>query len=95
MLVQMLDKQRRAVSVVKTALLSVGIHNRAVCVQVQNWSFAHGNNNYFAVFIAAQEGSNVEPFYSTGNSIAEAVRNTLKAIKGKYSAEVFEAPAPF
>lgn len=97
MLVQMLDKQRRAVCVVKTALLNAGIRNRPICVQVQNWSFAFGNSNHFSVFIAAQEGSNVEPFYSTGNSIAEAVKHTLDVIKGKHGTNTVDQTevAPF
>lgn len=88
MLTQLVIKQRRAVSVVKTALLGVGVRGRAVCVTADSY----GEYKNYAVFISSGVG---EPFYETGRTIAEAVSNTLKAIKGKYSAEVFEASAPF
>lgn len=88
MLVQLLEKQRRAVNVVKTALLNVGVRGRAVSVMADSC----GAYKNYAVFISSGVD---EPFYETGKTIAEAVRNTLKAIKGKHSAEVFEAAAPF
>lgn len=49
MLVQLVDKQRRGVSVVKTALLGVGIKGRSVCVTIDNWSY---NEDRFAVNVA-------------------------------------------
>ncbi|TRZ67800.1 MAG: hypothetical protein D4R98_03420 [Comamonadaceae bacterium] len=99
MLINIVDKQRRAVSAVKMALLGVGITGRAVCVTVNNWDWGFENTlnpERFAVFIASHEGT--EPFYETGETIVEAVRNTINAIKdrsnGTASADEPEA-APF
>lgn len=82
MLIQTVDKQRRAISVVKTALLSVGITGRAVCVQVDDsrpdpYDIA---KNY-SVFVSAPTGANIEPFYVTGKTLVEAVKNTVCSIK--------------
>ena len=41
----------------------------------------HGRRENFAVFI--QSGENDEPFYVTGNTITEAVKNMLDSIKGR------------
>jgi len=84
MLVTIVDKQRRAVSTVKMALLGVGITGRAVCVTVKSgdWGFENTlNPERFAVFIASPEGT--EPFYETGETLVAAVKNTLHAIKGR------------
>lgn len=86
MLKQLVDKQRRAVRVVKAALLTAGFHDRAVCVTAQNWIFDFGESQQFAVFVAAPAGQDVEPFFETGSSLVEAVNNMRLSIKGKYSA---------
>jgi hypothetical protein len=85
MLVQILDKQRRGVSVVKTALLSVGITGRAVCVQANSWAHLHGNSEQYSVFVSAPDGSDVEPFYETGQTLVEAVKKIVNSIKGRGS----------
>ena len=100
MLVRLVDKQRRAVSVVKTALQGAGITGRSVCVSAFNWSYSFGKDDAeFAVFVSAPEGANIEPSYETGSSIAEAVRKTISVIKGgtnKNSAKTDESEvAPF
>ncbi len=86
MLVQLVDKQRHGVNVVKSVLFNVGIKGRSVCVTVSNWSFDHrdtDNDINVSVFVSAPEGANVEPFYETGETIAEAVKNMVNSIKGK------------
>ncbi|WAK04602.1 hypothetical protein [Methylobacter sp. YRD-M1] len=83
MLVQLVDKQRRAVSVVKTALLRIGITGRSVCVQADSWSYPHGDNERYSVFVLAPIGVDVEPYYVTGKTIVEAVRNMIASIKGR------------
>lgn len=83
MLLRLVDRQRRAVSVVKTALLGAGITGRSVCVSAFNWSYSCGDDgDNFAVFVSAPAGANIEPSYETGASIAEAVRKTIDVIKG-------------
>lgn len=97
MLVQIVDKQRRAVSVVKTALLSVGISGRPVCVQVSSWVNQYGRREDYSVFVSSAEGTNEEPFYVSGRTIVEAVKNMIDSIKGRASdakTEVSEV-APF
>lgn len=97
MFVQILDKQRRAVSVVKTALLSAGIGGRSVCVQVSSWVSQYGNREDYTVFVCAPDGANEEPLYETGQTLIEAVRKALVSIKGRASdanTEVSEV-APF
>lgn len=95
MLVTIVEKQRRAVVIVKAALLRVGVSHRAVCVTADSWAHSGGvfRENY-AVFISSGNG---EPFFETGGSIAEAVRNTLNAIKGKYGTNTVDQTevAPF
>lgn len=86
MLVQILDKQRRGVSVVKTALLGVGISGRSVCVTVDNWAFSHsGDGVNVGVFVSPPIGEDVEPFYETGQTIVEAVKKIINSIKGRAS----------
>ena len=83
MLVKLVDKQRRAVSVVKTALLGAGITGCSVCISAYNWSHSVGiNQENFAVFVSAPDGENIEPAYETGTSIVEAVRKMVDSIKG-------------
>ena len=97
MLVQIVDKQRRGVSVVKAALLGSGITGRSVCVQVSSWVSQYGNREDYSVFVSAPDGTNVEPFFVTGKTIVEAVKNMLDSIKGRASdakSEVSEV-APF
>lgn len=83
MLVAIADKQRRAVSVVKAALLSKGFSNRSISVVVKN--SAHcvneiGSNSLsVGVFVAAL--GNTAAYYETGSSVAEAVRNMVNSIK--------------
>ncbi len=90
MLVTILEKQRRAVAVVKAALLRLGVSYRAVCVTADDI----GRAKTYAVFISSGIG---EPFFETGASMAEAVRNTLNALKGKSGASSVNQsePAPF
>ena len=83
MLVQIVDKQRRAASVVKTALLGVGIRGRSVCVQADSWLDQYGRHENYAVFVSLPNGD--EPFYETGKTIVEAVKNMINSIKGKGS----------
>jgi len=83
MLIQIVDKQRRAVSTVKTALLGAGITGRSVCVTADSWLGEYGRHENYAVFISASNGVNAEPFYETGNSIIECVRKTIDSIKGR------------
>jgi len=86
MLVRLVDKQRRAVGVVKTALLGVGISGRSVCVTADSWAYPHGNGEQYSVFVSAPIGANIEPFYVTGKTIVEAVKNMIDSIKGKANA---------
>lgn len=87
MLVRLVDKQRRGVSVVKTALLGVGISGRSVCVTVNSWAFSHsGESMDVGVFVSPPIGENVEPFYETGRTIAEAVKKIINSIKGRANA---------
>jgi hypothetical protein len=83
MFIQVVDKQRRGVRVVKTALLSIGITDRSVCVQADSWAFPHGDNEQYSVFVSAPNGANEEPFYETGKTITEAVKKALDSIKGR------------
>jgi hypothetical protein len=97
MLIQIVDKQRRGVSVVKTALLGVGINGRSICVQADSWAYPHGNVDRYSVFVSAPDGANIEPYYATGKTIVEAVRKTIDSIKGRMNdAETgISAAAPF
>lgn len=81
MLVQIVEKQRRAVDVVKTALLGSGLGLRSVCVTADSWADQYGRRENFAVFV--QSGGNDEPFYVTGKTIVEAVKNMIASIKGR------------
>jgi hypothetical protein len=93
----MLDKQRQAVSVVKTALLGAGISGRSVCVHTDSWAFPFGDRDHHFVFVSAPDGANIEPLYETGQTLAEAVRKAINSIKGRASdakTEVSEI-APF
>jgi hypothetical protein len=81
-LANLLEKRRRAVSVVRTALDSVGVHDRAVCVGCDSEVSPSDCAEYFAVFVSAPPGADVEPYYETGKSIPEAVRKILATIKG-------------
>ena len=95
MLNNILNKQRLAVRVVKTALGSVGIHGRSICVTANSWLGEYGRREEYAVFISSSIGE--EPFYVQGSSIVEAVRNMIDSIKDRVSdaaAEVSET-APF
>lgn len=83
MLVQLVEKQRRAVGVVKTALLGIGITGRAVCVHADSWSFPDGDDEQYSIFVSAPIGVDVEPYYVTGKTIVEAVRNMIASIKGR------------
>jgi hypothetical protein len=81
MLTQIVDKQRRAVNTVKTALLGAGITGRSVCVTADSWLGEYGRHENYAVFV--QSGGNDEPFYVTGKTIVEAVKNMIDSIKGR------------
>ena len=97
MSVQFIDKQRQGVNVIKTALLSVGIRGRSVCVQVSSWVDQYGCRVEYAAFVGAPPGSNIEPFYTTGNTLAEAVRNMIVSVKGRVNGAKTEVSeiAPF
>lgn len=82
MLVQIVDKQRHGVNVVKLALSNVGIKGRSICVNVANLTNYRDIQNV-AIFVSPPEGADVEPFYETGKTIAEGVKNMLNAIKSK------------
>lgn len=86
MFVHLLDKQRRAASAVKTALLGVGVSGRSICIQSVSWTANYGDYENYAVFVSAPAGSDIEPFYETGKSIVEAVRKTIASIKGRSNA---------
>jgi hypothetical protein len=97
MLVQCVDKQRHAVNVVKTALLSAGITGRAIYVQVDSRCDQYKDEENYSVFVSAPAGVNIEPFFITGKTLVEVVKNMVCSIKtGKNSAatEVSEI-APF
>ena len=97
MSVQIVDKQRLAVDVVKTALLGSGISDRSICVQVSSWVSKYGRREEYSVFVSAPDGANIEPFFVTGKSVLEAVKNMLVSIKGRANnakSEVSEV-APF
>jgi hypothetical protein len=83
MLVQIVDKQRRAVSVVKTALNAAGLRDRTVCVTVDSWFSEYGKRDDYAVFVGSPLGVDAEPFYVTGGNIVEAVKKMLDFIKGR------------
>jgi len=86
MLAEIVNKQRRAVSVVKAALLSVGISGRSVSVGFDSWTYSFGQVEKFAVFVSGPAGADVEPYYETGGTIVEAVKNMIDSIKGKTNA---------
>jgi hypothetical protein len=81
MLTKLVDKQRRAVAVVKEAMRTQGLPDRSVCVTVESWSANTGNYENCAVFI--QSGGDHEPSYETGVSIVEAVKKTVDFLKGR------------
>jgi hypothetical protein len=81
-LVNLLEKQRRAVSVVRTALNSVGVHDRAVCAGCDSGEPPSDSAENFAVFVSAPPGADIEPYYETGKTMTEAVRKILATIKG-------------
>jgi hypothetical protein len=87
MLVNLVNKQRRAVSVVKTALLGVGITGRSICVHSDSWLDQYGRRENYAVFISAPIGSNTEPYYETGETLLEAVKKMVDSIRGKKNAK--------
>ncbi len=87
MLNQIVNKHHRAANVVKTALISVGITGRSVCIQSDSWLDEYGRRENYAVFISAPIGSNIEPYYETGEKLVEVVRKMVDAIKGKSSAK--------
>jgi hypothetical protein len=86
MFVSLLDKQRRAASAVKTALLGVGISGRAICINSDSWSGNNGDYEKYAVFVSAPPGSSIEPLYETGKTLTEAVRKMIDSIKGRANA---------
>lgn len=81
MLVQIIDKHRHAVNVIKAALLSVGISGRAVCVLIDNPHDQNEAEKNYSVFVSAPTGANIEPFYVTGKTLVEAVKNMICSIK--------------
>ncbi|WP_196240042.1 hypothetical protein [Candidatus Methylobacter oryzae] len=87
MLIQIVDKQRHAVSVVKTALLSVGISERSVCIQINSSSSQRETEENYSVFVSSPNRANIEPFYATGKTLAEAVKNAISSIKTVNKAE--------
>jgi hypothetical protein len=101
MSVELAEKQRRAVCVVETALLNVGISGRSVCVVVDQWTPSYsghgGDNANVGVFVSAPIGADIEPYFVTGKTIVEAVRNMIDSIKGKANGAkpVVSESAPF
>lgn len=97
MLVQIVNKQRRAASVVKTALCSAGMTGRSVCVQSDSWLDEYGRRENYAVFISAPTGSDIEPYYETGEKLVEVVKKMIDSIKGKNStkSDNYSEIAPF
>lgn len=84
MLITIVEKQLRAISAVKTALLGLGISGRSVYVSIESGEGDRGDNSFTAaVFVSAPRGSNIEPFYETGTTIAEAVKNLIHSLKGR------------
>jgi hypothetical protein len=83
MLVQLVEKQRRAVSVVKAALVGAGIHDRRVSAGFDSWTHPAGRDESFAVFVSGPIGADIEPYYEKGETIVEAVRKMLDSIKGR------------
>lgn len=81
MFVQIVDKQRRAVSVVKTALLGVGVSGRSVCVMANSWLDNYGRREEYAVFVSSPNDQ--EPFYEQGLTLVEAVGKMIASIKGR------------
>lgn len=97
MLVQIVDKQRHAVNVVKTALLSVGISGRAIYVEIDSRHDQYETGENYSVFVSAPAGADIEPFYVTGKTLVEAVKNMVCWIKIAESGTETEvsALAPF
>lgn len=83
MLAQLIDKQRRAVSVIRTALVSAGIRDRSVSAGFDSWTHPSGRVENYAVFISGPAEGDIEPYYETGKTIVEAVRKALATIKGR------------
>lgn len=81
MLVEFFLKQRRAASVVTTALVGAGLSQRSICVTANSWADQYGHHENFAVFV--QSGGNDEPFYETGKTIVEAVKKVLAKLHGR------------
>jgi hypothetical protein len=75
------EKQRRAVSVVRTALDSQGIQGRDVCAGCASRAPPPEGTENFAVFVSAPPGVDSEPYYETGKTLAEAVRKILATVK--------------
>jgi hypothetical protein len=86
MFVSLLDKQRRAASVIRAALLGVGISGRAICINADSWTGNNGDYEKFAVFVSPPPGTDTEPFYETGKTLTEAVRKMIDSIKGRANA---------
>jgi hypothetical protein len=82
MLVNLLEKQRRAISVVRTALNGAGLHDRFVSADYESYSCSSNGIEKFAVFVSAPPGADIEPYYETGKTLTEAVRKILFTIKG-------------
>jgi hypothetical protein len=96
MSIQITEKQRRAVDVVKTALIGAGISGRSICVQADSWlDRCNERRVNFAVFV--QSGGEDEPFYVQGSTLVEAVKNMLASIKGRINGATTEISkaAPF
>jgi len=97
MLVQFVDKQRHAVNVVKTALLAAGITGRSIYVQVDCRRDHYKDETNYSVFVSAPAGANIEPFFITGTTLVEAVKNMVSSIKTGKNSVATEVPeiAPF
>ncbi|MGZ5051562.1 MAG: hypothetical protein ACXWF8_02145 [Methylobacter sp.] len=75
------DKQRHAINAVKTALSSAGINERTVYLQVDRHAGLAETDENYSVFVSAPAGANIEPFYITGKSLVEVVKQMLCSIK--------------
>ena len=96
----MLNKQRRAINVIKSALLGAGLGDRGISVVVHQETVASVNADYptVAVFVSGPQGQEIEPFFETGATVVAAVkamRHTIKAHNNNATRIVHTDVAPF
>jgi len=84
MLNQIVNKQRRATSVIRTVLANAGMVNRSICIDVKHWSYQNEckePQQNVSVFVSAPDGVDSTPYYQTGSTLIEAVRKLRIVIK--------------